>query len=526
MVNTLIKLQLALTKNSFTQSTGLLVAKIFGIIFAVLYGAGTLIVLVAARFSDTQESVATWLPLAFSILSVVFVLMVLLFFGSDQTLDPARFAIFPVRARDLIPGMLLIGTLLSLGGIFVTVLSVGYVIASSWTVPQTIIAGICAALGVVTMVIWSRVLVSWLAAGLSKRHTRDMAGVIFAILIIVPSLLPQIIGSMKMGNNQVTEIMGSVMAWLPWGWAWAAPWDVVANNWLLAAIRMFLAVALLALGIWGWARALDRALQQPIESSGSSEKVKAHGIVDRICPNNVWGAIAARSLHYWKRDPRHFILIIFTLIIPVLWFGPVIFGDLNASKSVLFAAPAVATMFFGQTAFYELSYDGSALWTHIVAGIRGRDDRLGRIWAILLVLGPTVLIVQLAVLLLVPGSWQAKVGSVAATIVFAGAGLGAGSLVGSFFNVPSPPPGANMFAKKSGGGWMAMLMFMAVAFISLVSAIPTLILVFIGQTGASIAALPVAIITAVAIAAAGVIFGGKKLENNWPELLAQISDDK
>ncbi|MGL5407046.1 MAG: hypothetical protein ACRDAX_09795 [Propionibacteriaceae bacterium] len=86
MVNTLVKLQLTLTKNSFAQSTGLLVAKIFGIIFAVLYGAGAMLLLVGGRFSGTPESLATPLPLAFSALSIIFVLSVLLFFGSVKPL--------------------------------------------------------------------------------------------------------------------------------------------------------------------------------------------------------------------------------------------------------------------------------------------------------------------------------------------------------------------------------------------------------------------------------------------------------
>ena len=46
---------------------------------------------------------------AFSALTLGWLLMSLLVFGVDETVDPAKFALLPVRAGELLPGLLAAG---------------------------------------------------------------------------------------------------------------------------------------------------------------------------------------------------------------------------------------------------------------------------------------------------------------------------------------------------------------------------------------------------------------------------------
>ena len=70
--------------------------------------------MVALRFTSL-ELTADVTVLAFSVLTLGWLLMSLLVFGIDETVDPAKFALLPVRARELLPGLLVAGLVGSTG---------------------------------------------------------------------------------------------------------------------------------------------------------------------------------------------------------------------------------------------------------------------------------------------------------------------------------------------------------------------------------------------------------------------------
>ena len=107
-------------------------------------------------------------------------------------------------------------------------------------------------------------------------------------------------------------------------------------------------------------------------------------------------AVAARSLRYWRTDPRYLVQFLSVLILPVvLVLGPALnssrfaagdndqpvdisFALGHAPAPLLFMAPALA-VFMGWAIHDDLGLDSTALWSHISAGISGAHDRLGRV---------------------------------------------------------------------------------------------------------------------------------------------------
>ena len=65
--------------------------------------------------------------LAYAGLTVGWLLMSMLVFGVDETIDPAKFALLPVRASELLPGLLVAG-LISAPGVATVLVAVGLVI--------------------------------------------------------------------------------------------------------------------------------------------------------------------------------------------------------------------------------------------------------------------------------------------------------------------------------------------------------------------------------------------------------------
>ena len=105
MVALLVRLKLTLLRNSLRRSVWRTVGLIIGIVYGLGVVAAVLAGLVALRWTSTDLT-ADVTVVAFSALSVGWLLMSLLVFGVDETVDPARFALLPVRARELLPGLL------------------------------------------------------------------------------------------------------------------------------------------------------------------------------------------------------------------------------------------------------------------------------------------------------------------------------------------------------------------------------------------------------------------------------------
>ena len=103
MVAILVRLKLSLLRNALRRSVWRTVGLIIGIVYALGVVVMALVGLVALRWSSVALT-ADVTVLAFAVLTAGWLLLSLLVFGIDETLDPSRFALLPVRAREIMPG--------------------------------------------------------------------------------------------------------------------------------------------------------------------------------------------------------------------------------------------------------------------------------------------------------------------------------------------------------------------------------------------------------------------------------------
>lgn len=104
MVAHLLRLKLALLLNGFRRSVWQLV----GFVFAVLYGLGIAALVVAGMVAVGTQDVElqrTVTVLIGSALVVGWWFVPLIAFGVDATLDPERFATYPIPRRTLVLGL-------------------------------------------------------------------------------------------------------------------------------------------------------------------------------------------------------------------------------------------------------------------------------------------------------------------------------------------------------------------------------------------------------------------------------------
>jgi ABC-2 type transport system permease protein len=521
--------KLRMMRNGLRRSVARTIGYVLGALWALGAAGIAALGLVGLRWQDAALA-ADVTTVGFAALTMGWTLLPLLVFGVDETLDPARFALLPVRARELMPGLLAAG-LAGIPGIATVLVAAAGV--ATWTrgVAPVVAGVIAAVLGVLTCVLIARVLTSAFSRVLRSRRFRDFATALLAVVMGSLGLgLNIAIGSMSGSGTDAAELrrqlhrVALIGGDTPFGWAWSLPGLVAGGHWVTAGLHLLLALALVAALAWAWERLLARNLTSPADLGGSGTHVgAAAGLVDRLYPDTPTGAVASRCLRYWRRDPRYVSSIAAAVVVPALFIGSQLIGS-NGSRSMAAFAPLLIAFLVSTSLSQDTAYDGSALWVHLSTGISGRADRAGRVLALFTWAVPVQLI-ALPVVLVWTGRgslWPIVVGTTVAAMC---AGTGVASVVSARWLSPAPAAGGNPFASSGGAGIGALVALAANGIGTGVLLIPV-----VGLSIGSIwvdwlrwAALGVGVVTGVAALIAGVTLGGRLLERRWPEVLAAVS---
>lgn len=527
MVALLVRLKLTLLRNSLRRSTWRTVGMVLGGLYALGLVVGVLIGLVALRATSTATT-GDVTVLAYTCLTLGWLLMSLLVFGVDETVDPAKFALLPVRARELLPGLLVAGAV-GVPGVATVLVALGLLLAWARDVPLTLATLVAVPLGVLTSLLLARAATSAFAAFLSSRRFRDVAVVLLAVVGAGLGLLGNVLGGLSgVGPAQLRAALAGaarVAGWTPFGWAWSLPADAARGAWVEAGVHLVLAVALVALLWVVWQHFLARRLTEPVEGGGGGRAtVGRSGWVERLYPATPAGAVAARALRYWRRDPRYVAGVAGFLIAPVIIIATSLLNP-EGSTTLAVLAPSLLGLLIGGSVAQDLSYDGSALWAHVSAGVPGREDRRGRVLSTLTVFVP-LLVVLLVVAFALTGAWHLLGPALGLTVAFLLTGLGVGSFVGALWQWPAPPPGANPFQKGGSGGLPALLSFSVSTIATSVLALPTIALAVwsIWTPWVGWLTLPVGLVTGLLVLRAGIDRGGRLLDRRWPEVMLAVSE--
>ena len=527
MVAVVVGLKLTLLRNGLRRSTWRLVAMIIATVYGAAIVAGAWAGLIALRFAPTWLA-ADVIAVGFSILTAGWLMMSLLAFGSDETVDPSRFALLPVSARRLQPGLFLAG-LFGVPGVATTLIGLATLVTWSRGPAMIIATVISVPLGVATCFLIARVGTTAFSQALSSRRFKDFAAVAMAlfgagIALSINAITRASVGFSPQALWAALHHAAEVLGWTPFGWSWSAPSELATGSLLIAVIKLVLGAALVVVLWYGWQYFLTRSLTSPLESGGGARRVAHGGLVDRLYPPTRAGAVAARSLRYWRRDPRYLAAISGICIAPLIIIVTQLINPNSGSEMFAVFAPTLLSLLIGSVVTTDISYDGSALWTHVSTGIRGADDRAGRAMAVATVIGPIVLIMAVLVALL--GGRMALLPQVLALVIGLGMiGIGVGCWAGTVWQVPVPPPGSNPFQRGNSGGLAALASTGATIGLTAACGLPTIALVVgsIWVGWLAYLAIAVGIASGVVVLRLGIGLGGARLDRTWPEVLARVS---
>ncbi|RFA14078.1 transporter [Subtercola boreus] len=519
MVATLLRLRFLVLRNSLRRSTWQLIAVIIG----AVYGLGVLGVavlgLVALSFAP-QELAATVIVLAGSAVVLGWIVVPLIAAGIDQTLDPARLAQFPLPMPKLLVGLTLAGVL-GVPGVITTIASLATV--ASWIrYPAAAAAAVvCAALAVLTCVVGSRMVAALSVSLQSQRRFREIS----SILIFIPLILlgPIIIGVSQSVRNSADALpqVARALGWTPLGAAWSVPADLAAGDVGAAALKFVIALATLALLVLLWRRSLAAALVSP--HAAASKRV-ARGKIGLfgVFPATPAGAVAARCLTYWRRDPRYARQLIVVPLIPVLL---AFYSNNMHSLTLLTLAGPLVAFLLSLATLADISYDGTAFAAHLADGVRGRDDRLGRVVALAVIAVPIVLALTL-ITVAIAGAWHELPLLLGLAFGALLSGFGLTSVSSARIIIPVPAAGDNPFKSAPGAGFTTALSSFATWGILILLVLPEIVLTVVGfVTGSALIGwigLAVGLVLGTGIAIAGIRIGGHQLDCSGPQLLSRL----
>ncbi len=518
MVGLLVRLRLTLWRHGLRHSPPRIAATAVGGVAALL-GWVLFIPTLVLLGEQPLRVVSSTVPI-FATLTLMWAVLSLVAAGVDQTLDPARFAVLPVPARELVRGQFA-AAFVGIPAVFTAGLALAQV--GSWAAnPAAMAAAVIAAvLGVSTAILLSRVVTTALARIMTSRRGREIGALIISVLTLAPMGLNLLLGQgvTRMDPDTLDASGMAVLAgWTPVGWAWVLPDDVARGRWGLALVHLALAVVLVAV-LWDWwTRLLARVLTSPLVEAGG-QRIGTGRLLPRVLGTGPAGAIAVRRVRAWRRDSRLVSIGLRTVVLPVVFIAQ---GLVTRQAGPLAPMGAVVlAVFSGLTLMNDLAFDGPPWWLHLATGVRGVDDRLGRVIASAVVFGPLTLGAYAAAVALGlvehPVAWLAVVASGLLC------SMGVAAYFGAIMPGTAPRTGGNPFAAQSGAAAQGCV----TALVSFVA--PTVLLIPVVVAAVALtgtpwrwAAVAFGVVWGLLVLGVSVVAGGRRLDARGPEMLGLL----
>jgi ABC-2 type transport system permease protein len=472
MVAHLLRLKLTLLRNGLRRSPWQLV----GMAFAGLYALGlvaTLVVVLVLLRNKPDDLAHTVVVLVGSAAILGWGIVPVIASATDMTLDPARFTTFAIPMKQMLAGLAL-GGLIGIPGVATSLVALSTVATWSRGVLPALAAFVGAVLGVLTCVVLAKVVTTATASLAASRRFKDVSAIAFMVPLV---LMGPIVAGVGQGISSSSGFLPGfvrMLSWTPLGAPWSIAGDVAAGRPGAAALKLLLSVAVLAVLAWAWKVLLERALVTPPYAGSGKRKGGRLGLLG-LLPATPAGAVMARSLTYWFRDPRYSgSLVVIPLLPVVLVFQGSQTGDYT---SLGFLAP-LSAFILAWSISADVSYDNTAFALHLSLGI-----------------------------------------------LFTGLGLS--SIVSARYTVAVPLPGDSPFKKPPGNVGQTLAVQFGGLLILMVLVLPEVgLLVAQLVTGNSLFGwinLLAGTGLGVGLFVAGIRLGGKWLDARGPELLAQVS---
>jgi ABC-2 type transport system permease protein len=518
-----VRLKLSLLRNGLRQSGGRKAAYITSAVCALLFAALQLIGLIALRGHAHAESVTV---LAVAVLGLGWAVMPLFFPSGDETLDPTRLVMLPLRPRPLVRA-LLTASLVGIGPLFTLCLLVGSVVAVARGGAAFAVGAVAVVLALLVCVAFARAVAVANVRLLTSRKGRDLA-VLSGLVIAIGAQIVNF-GAQRLGASGLGELdpAAEVLRWVPPASAIGAVHAVSEGSYGLAAAQVALTAAALVALLAFWSRHLTRLMTSPdgstLPSAESAARERSSTGLGRLLPPGRTGTVMERSLRYVWRDPKTKAAWVTSLAIGLI--VPV-FNAWQGTGSVYFACFAAGML--GIQMYNQFGQDTSAFWMVAMTISSTRDayvELRARAYALLVITLPYATLVTVLTTAML-GDWQRLPEALGLSFALLGAMLATGAWTSARFPYSIPQEGyKNVAPGQTGLAWISIFGGMMAAALLCAPVIALTIWLNVSADGDDWRWLPLPAGTAygAALAAAGLKLAAPRTARRLPEILAAVS---
>ncbi|CAL9302808.1 transporter [Streptomyces sp. R02] len=450
-----VRLKLSLLRNGLRQSGGRRAAWVASAVVTLLFAALQVLGLVALRGVDGVESLVVLLV---AVLALGWAVMPLFFPGGDETLDPTRLVMLPLRPRPLVRA-LLVASLVGIGPLFTVCLLVGSVFAVARGAAAWAVGVLAVPLALLVCVALARAVAAANVRLLTSRKGRDLAvlsGLVVAIGAQVVNFGAQRLGS---GGLDQLDPVADVLGWLPGASAIGAVHAAGEGAYGVALTRLAVSAGALAVLLALWSRTLTRLMTAPdgstLQAGGDSAvRDRPSTGLARLLPAGRTGTVMERSLRYIWRDPKTKAAWVTSLAIGLI--VPV-FNAWQGTGSVYFACFAAGML--GIQMYNQFGQDTSAFWMVAMTISSARDayaELRARALALLLITLPYAALVTVLTTAMLD-DWARLPEALGLSFALLGAMLATGAWTSARFPYSVPQEGyKNVAPGQVGLAWISI----------------------------------------------------------------------
>ncbi|WP_405941870.1 transporter [Streptomyces sp. NBC_00207] len=447
-----VRLKLSLLRNGLKGSSKRKAAYFSTLAFALLVG---FFLTLGLALLHGHAHAGTVVVLLAALLALAWAFMPLFFPNGDETLDPSRLVMLPLRPRPLVRA-LFASSLVGIGPMFTLCLAVGSVVAVARGAAGAVAAVVAAPLLLLGCVALARAVATANMRLLTSRKGRDLA-LLSGLLIAVGAQLVNF-GSQRLfqaGGLSTLEPVEAVVRWLPPATAVGMVDSASEGAYGEAAAQLALTLAALAGLLWFWERSLTKLMVTPDGSTIAAArpaKERRTGGFWSLLPAGRTGAAMQRTLRYAVRDPKTkaswVTALAIGLIVPV-------FNALQGTGSLYLACFGAGML--GVQMYNQFGQDTSAFWMVAQTISSTRDayvELRARAAALALVTVPYTVLVTVVTAALV-GNWRGFPAATGLALALLGSMLCTGALASARFAYSIPSDGAfkNVVPGQAGLAW-------------------------------------------------------------------------
>jgi len=449
-----VRLKLSLLRNGLRQSAGRRAAYVVSAVVVVLFGALQLLGLIALHGNTHALPVVALLV---AVLALGWAVMPLFFPSGDETLDPTRLVMLPLRPRPLVRA-LLAASLVGIGPLFTLLLLTGSVIAVAHGGAAYAVGVVAVALGLLVCVALARAVAAANIRLLTSRKGRDLA-VLSGLVIAIGAQLVNF-GAQHLGSSGLSQLdpVADVLKWVPPASAIGAVDSASDGSYGVAALQLALTVGALMLLLAVWSRHLTRLMTSPdgstLQAAEPAARERTTGGLARLLPAGRTGTVMERSLRYIWRDPKTKAAWVTSLAIGLI--VPV-FNALQGTGSIYFACFAAGML--GIQMYNQFGQDTSAFWM-VATTISSTHDAYvelrGRALALLVITLPYATLVTVLTTAML-GDWPRLPEVLGLSFALLGAMLATGAWTSARFPYSIPQEGyKNVAPGQAGLAWISI----------------------------------------------------------------------